>query len=1113
MYSRTPAIHPWLFLTLELFLNRLLLEVRMFRRLLLLGLFLSFLPAALSAQGTRLLRQPTLSQDHVAFTYGADIWVASREGGLARRITATPAVESDPHFSPDGQWIAFTSNRAGVASVYVVGVDGGDPNRLSWYPAEATSRGWSPDGRQVLYATSRGTAPSGFNRLWTVDREGGASTLLPAPWGNDGDFSGDGRSIVVDRMSRSDSEWRSYRGGQNTPLLILNLRTLEETHLPNPDRSTDLHPVWQDGKIYFLSDRDWAMNVWSYDPGTSALEQITHFDDVDVKTLSGGPGGLVFEHDGWLHLLDPATGRRRQLEITVRGDFPWAENQWEDVSSRATNASLSATGKRALFEARGEIFTVPVENGDARNLTRSSGAADRAPIWSPDGGQVAWFSDNGDGYRLLIGDQNGFSGPRRIDIGNSKFAWEPTWSPDGAHIAFVDDDTQIRIVEVESGDIRTADSGGTNLERGSMGITWSPDSKWLAYAKTHDNNFRRIVAWSVETGETLTLTDPLADATSPSWDRDGRHLYFLASTNLALGSGWANTSAMSADPTYAAYVMILRADDPTPFPLESDEEEVKEEGAEDESPAEEDEDEEGAESGIRIDMDGIERRVMALPMPVRSYGMALAGPEGSVFIGEYVPNSPGMTLHKFSMEDREASVFTEGVSQISLSNDGEKMLYRSSGRWSVVGTAGPPERGSGGLTVTLQMQLDRFQEWRQMFDEAWRLEKDFFYDPGMHGNDWNAVRQRYRPLVQYVRHRSDLNYIFDQVNGELSVGHSFVRGGDHPSVNTNRMGLLGADFEAHEGRWRIRRIFTMESWNPGLSAPLDRPGIRAEEGDYLVGIDGVEFTADEDLYRFLDGTVGRQTVIHLNDRPTMDGAWTETVEPIRSEGQLRQRAWVEDNRRMVDELSGGRLAYVWVPNTGGGGVNSFNRYFFAQQDKEGAVIDERFNGGGMLDDYMVDYMTRTLRAAITNEVPGGRPLVLPQGVLGPKVLIINERAGSGGDYFPWAFRQQQVGPIVGTRTWGGLVSASSPYALVDGGSLTAPTNAVFDPINNKWVTENEGAPPDIEVFMDTRSVMDGRDPQLERAVQEALRLVNEQGTVDVTPPPFSKPSKRPGGGR
>ncbi|HEY6853252.1 MAG TPA: PDZ domain-containing protein, partial [Gemmatimonadales bacterium] len=403
-------------------------------------------------------------------------------------------------------------------------------------------------------------------------------------------------------------------------------------------------------------------------------------------------------------------------------------------------------------------------------------------------------------------------------------------------------------------------------------------------------------------------------------------------------------------------------------------------------------------------------------------------------------------------------------------------------------------------------------EWRQIFDEAWHYERDFFYDPGMHGNDWNAVRARYRPLVPWVRHRADLNYVLDQVNGELSVGHSFVGAGDFPDVDTSRVGLLGADLVADGGRWRIRRIYTFESWNPTLAAPLDRPGMRVREGTYLVGVDGVALTSADDPYRLLDGTADRQTVLMLNDRPSLDGHWTETVVPIRSEAGLRLRAWVEDNRRRVDSLSGGTLAYVWIPNTGGGGVASFDRYFFAQQDKQGAVIDERYNGGGNLDDYMVDYMNRSLRAAITNEVPGGQPFRLPQGVLGPKVLLINERAGSGGDYFPWAFRQQHDGPLIGTRTWGGLVKSSVHYLMVDGGFITAPDNAVFDPINHKWIAENEGVPPDIEVLMDAKTVAAGRDPQLERAVQETLRLVRAAGNAPVTPPPFSRPSKRPGSG-
>jgi tricorn protease len=408
------------------------------------------------------------------------------------------------------------------------------------------------------------------------------------------------------------------------------------------------------------------------------------------------------------------------------------------------------------------------------------------------------------------------------------------------------------------------------------------------------------------------------------------------------------------------------------------------------------------------------------------------------------------------------------------------------------------------------MRLDPAVEWQQIFDESWRYLRDFFYDPKMHGRDWDIVRERYAPLVPHVRHRADLNYVMDQMSGEMSVGHSFVFGGDMPEIdNHSRVGVLGADLSPDENRWRIERIFTFESWNPSLHAPLDRPGLKVKEGQYLLAVNGVELTDEDDPYRLLDGTADQQTVLAINDQPTMEGSWTIIVEPQQNERSLRQRAWVEDNRRRVDDLSDGKLAYVWVPNTGEPGVISFNRYFFAQQDKVGAVIDERYNGGGLLDDYMVDLMTRSLRAAITNEVPDGRPFRLPAGILGPKVLLINERAGSGGDFFPWVFRQQQAGPLIGTRTWGGLVKSSVHYPLIDGGALTAPDNAVFDPAENRWIAENEGVAPDIEVILDAKSVAEGRDPQLERGVQEVLGLIEERPTREVVPPPFSLPAQRP----
>jgi tricorn protease len=682
-------------------------------------------------------------------------------------------------------------------------------------------------------------------------------------------------------------------------------------------------------------------------------------------------------------------------------------------------------------------------------------------------------------------------------------------------------------VEVESGQVTTIDTAGTNLERGGMGLTWSPDSRWLAYAKGGSNYFRQIRVWSKEEKKVRAITNSFADSHHPAWDQDYKHLYFLATTELAQGSGWANTSAMTSDPEYAAYVINLRKEDPTPFTLRSDEEEGSKEGNEEDENGQDNEENgkkkksgnkegddedsgEPEEKSVTIDFDGIDRRIIPLPIPERYYPVLLSGPEGHVFIGEAVPNETGMVLKKFSLKEREAKEFATGVRTVVGSPDGKKLLARVGSSWKVMDGTKPKSGDDKTLKMDLKVKLDRKEEWNQIFEEAWRFERNYFYAPNMHGRDWDQVYDRYAPLVPHVKHRADLHYILDQMNGELSVGHSYVGGGDYPEVESSVMGMLGADLVAGNGCWQIRRIYTTESWNPRLSSPLDKPGLKVEEGNYLVGINGKELSATDNPFQFLDGTAGRQTVLHVNSEPSFEEAWQVIVEPIRSEYSLRQRAWVEDNRRRVDSLSGGRLAYVWVPNTGTPGLVSFDRYFFAQQDKEGAVIDERFNGGGLLDDYMVDLMTRNLRAAITNEVPNGTPMLLPGGILGPKVLLINERAGSGGDFFPWVFRQQKAGPLIGKRTWGGLVAASSHYPMVDGGRLTAPNNAVYDPVKRQWIAENTGVPPDIEVYQDARALSQGRDPQLERAVKELLDTLDRMDPVDVTPPPYSTPAIPPG---
>lgn len=1106
---------------------------------------LLLIPAVAIAQSSavpdgpsRLLREPTISATQIAFEYGADLWVVSRDGGEARRLTSTPAIESYPHFSPDGRRIAFTSNRSGVNAVYVMATEGGDPLRITWSPSGEIARGWTPDGRDVLFSSGRVSAPTSYAKLFMIPAEGGVARLLPSAMGLRGSFSPDGKQLVVDRVDRWDVEYRSYRGGQNTPLTIVNLSDSAETRLPN-ERSMDIDPVWLGDKVYFLSDRDWATNVWSYDTRTKALAQLTHFKDADVKTLDGHDSTLVFEEDGWLWLLDAnKAGEPRKLPITVRGDFPWAETHWQDVTRTIASASLGPSGKRALFEARGDIFTVPVSKGDARNITHSSAAADHAPVWSPDGKSIAWISDEGSGYKLVVGSADGLAPVRTISMGEAKYAWNPSWSPDGSHIAFVDDKTRIRVVDVASGQMTVADVGGAATDRGVMIPEWSPDSKWLAYCKTFPNEFHRVVVWSVADGKTYPLTDALANATDPVWDRNGKWLYFLASTDLGLASGWADLGSLTRSSTSGVYVALLRSDEPTPFTPESDEEAAARvigtnPGAPNPgAPPRAMPSQRQADTAlavpvdsvrtpaagparapqVRIDFDGFARRILALPMPVREYARLVPGPAGILFVGERVPNQPGMTLHKWDMAKRHAEVFVTGVANVSASDDGRKLLYATGPNWSVVDAAAPPHPGDGHLAVSLRTEITPAAEWRQIFDEAWRIERDFFYAPNHHGADWTAVRARYLPLLPYVRHRTDLTYVTDMIGGELSVAHSFVREGDVPQVDTSHVGALGADLVADGNRWRIARIYTSESWNPGLRAPLDQPGVTARAGDYLIDVNGEPVTTNEEPWKALDGTAERQTVLRLSDSASGAGSWNVTVVPVRSDAQLRQRAWIEDNRRTVDSLSGGKLAYVWVPNTSAPAITAFDRYYFAQQDKKGAVIDERFNGGGLLDDYMVSIMLRQPVGGITTTVPGAPATRLPAaGLYGPKVLLVNELAGSGGDYFAWIFHHLAVGPEIGSRTWGGLVNAAVPYPLVDGGSITAPALAVYGP-NSQFIVEGEGVPPDISVWQDARDVAKNRDPQLERGVQEALTLLK---TKAVTPPPppaqFPVHARRPPG--
>jgi tricorn protease len=1038
------------------------------------------------------LRQPDVSDNHVVFAYGGDLWVATRAGGDARRLTSFPGVELDPKFSPDGTQVAFSGAYDGNLDVYVVSVDGGEPQRLTWHPDADFTRGWTRDGSEVIFASGRDTAPIGYPKFWTIGLEGGFPEAMPVPRAWRGQLAPGGDKLAYEPVASWETEWRNYRGGQNKPIWILDLDDLSLEKLPW-DGSNDMNPVYLGDTIYFLSDRDHANNVWTWDSAARELRQVTFFDEYDVKNLESGGGALVFENGGYLYTMTPGDDEPRRLEIHVRGDFPWARPHWEDVARFIRGFDLSPSGMRAVFEARGEIFTVPADKGDIRNLTRSSGAAEREPSWSPDGKNIAWFSDEGGEYGLIIADQLGGE-PRRIDLERPTFYYTAAWSPDSSHIAYGDADRNLWVTEANSGEtVRIDDEGYAHPTR-TIYPAWSPDSKWIAYTKRLDNQYNAVWVYSMEDGSTHPVTDGMANSLSPVWDKGGKYLYFLGSTDYGINVGWLDMSSYDHPETRAIYLAVLAADEPSPLLPESDDENGEEDDEEGGTEKDDEEADEEEVPEVRIDFDGLAQRILALDVPEGEYLGLLAGEEGVLFYFETDDgDDPGGTLHRYKLEDRESEVYVTKALGATSSADGKKILFLTADRaWGISDASAKPDPEEDMLDLSqMRMKVDPVAEWKQIFREAWRYQRDYFYVDNVHGLDLDDVYRRYSEWIGDLRHRDDLTHLLDVLGGETAVGHSFAAGGDAPDVPTVPVGLLGVDFEVHADRYRIVKIYDGESWNPELSSPLRGPGVDVEEGDYLISVNGTELRAGTNPYSLFDNTAGRQVRLEVSASAKGKNRRETTVVPVGNEGGLRRREWEESNRRKVAEMSDGKLGYVWLPNTGVGGYNAFNRYYFAQKDKQGVVIDERFNGGGSAADYMIDVMSRTLMGYFNNPLGENKPFTNPNaGIWGPKVMVINDAAGSGGDLLPYMFREKKIGPLVGTRTWGGLVGIWDVPPLVDGGFITSPRGGFFDN-DGRWAVENEGVAPDIEVEMLPAEVAKGRDPQLEKAVEVALELLEK----------------------
>jgi len=1080
-------------------------------------------PAFAADDAVLLVRSPTVNRTHIVFVYGGYLWTVPRNGGDARQLT-TGGHEGLPIFSPDGNWIAFTGEYDGNVDVFVMPAEGGEPRRLTFHPGADVAVSWMPNSKRVLFRSSR-EAYADFARLYTVGVEGGWPEVLPMWRGEEGTYSPDASRLAYVPNLKWQTSWKRYRGGQTTPVYIVQLSDLKVEKVPR-ENSNDSDPVWFGDKVYFLSDRKGPVTMFSYDTKTKTVSQLLENNGLDLKSLSAGPDTLVYEQFGGIYLWDPATAKSSKVNIHISGDLPATRPHYEKAVDKIQTASISPTGARALFEARGEILTVPAEKGDARNLTRTTTAMERDAAWSRDGKSVAFFSDESGEYALHVVDQSGLGTVKKISLGNPpSFFYGPKWSPDNKKIAFTDKRLNIWYADVEKGTTVKVDTDRFDDPSVTLSASWSPDSKWLTYSKFLDSHLRAIFVYSVDTGKASQITEGLGDARYPVFDANGKLLFFTASTDVGLSSGWLDLSSFQHPVLRSVYAAVLKKDDKSPVEPESDEEKTEEEKKADQQKSEEkkndatakpspgqeaakkEEDKKPEPVKVTIDLDGISQRIVALPIKPANYVALDTGKTGVLFLSEF-PDVPRFepitpaTVSKFDLSTRKTEPFLSGIIGFTVSANGEKVLYRQGPTsWFIVPTTAAPKPGDGALKLDgLEVYVDPRAEWAQMYHEVWRIERDFLYDPNHHGLDLVAAEKKYAPYLKGAGGRDDLNYLFDEMLSEITIGHMFIGGGDIPEAPKVKGGLLGADYRIENGRYRFARIFSGENWNPDLRAPLTQPGVNVKTGDYLLEVNGVDVRPPVEVYKFFENTADRQIRIKVGPSPDGRNAREVTVVPVASEFTLRTRAWEEDNRRKVDQLSGGKIAYVHVPDTNINGYLNFNRFYFGQVGKQAAIIDERYNHGGQVADYIIDELGRPLRnCAITRE---GEKFCSPLAqIYGPKTMIINEMSGSGGDALPWMFRQDKLGPIVGMRTWGGLVGIWNYPVLMDGGFVTAPRGAIYG-LKGDWEVENRGVPPDIEIENDPASVAAGRDPQLEKAVEVTLEALRKNPVVIPDHPPY-----------
>jgi tricorn protease len=1168
-------------------------------------------PPAPAGDDTRLMQRPAVGPKKVAFIYGEDLWTADLDGRNAKRLTTDIGIESYPVFSPDGSLIAFSAEYDGNFDVYTIPADGGSPTRLTYHPSQDIVRDFTPDGKSVLFTSNRNVHTGRHTQLFTVPLTGGMPTQLPIPRATEACYSPDGKYIAFTPARDASTVWKNYRGGTHSRIWIYDVATHDVIELPQPEgRCNDSDPNWVGDTLFFRSDRAGEYNVFAVKPNGKApkvedIKPVTEFKDFPVIDIGHTADRLIFEQAGYLHTMRPGETSPNRLKVAINTDAPEARARFVKGNKYVRDAAISPSGARVAVEFRGEIVTVPAEKGDPRNLTNSVGAHDRAPAWSPDGKTIAYFSDEGGEYQLVLAPQTGKGEKKSVKLPGAGFYYAGVWSRDSKKIAVVDNSSTIYWVDADSGKVTkvaTDEHGRTRTLRTS---SWSPDSKWLAYTLDTPAKISRVYVYSLDQNKSFPVTDGLTEAAEPVFDANGKYLYFVSSDSTGLSKhGFSQSAADARPPRFAVYLAVLQKATPSPFLRESDEEkgpapafptrpvpptdprekpepkpndpkkdepkvdepkkddkkpdEKKDEPKKDEPKAEP----KAAPAKYTIDFDNIDQRIIALPIPSGNYGNLQTGAANQVFMlsrpeaggGGRGPGGPGggggATLQRFNVEDRKVTTVQSGVGAYELTPDGRKMLYSQGGDWYVGNTGGggggtalagilgggrggrggaptpapAPESaggGGGGQKLNLdaiEVRVDPRAEWKQIFTEAWRINRDFFYDPTMHGADWPAMLKKYEPFLEHATNGGDVYRVIGWMLSELAVGHSRYTPGERLNEKkTVSGGLLGADYEVANGRYRFKKIYSGLNYTSELRSPLTAPGVNVKEGEYLLAVRGVDLKPPTEVFSLFEGTGGKSIEITVGPNADGTGSRTVTVEPIAhvpgvpgtGELALRNREWIEGNLRKVEKATGGRVGYVYVPDTAGQGVAYFKRYFYPQIDKEALIIDERYNSGGQIADYYIEALTRPF-ASYWAPRYGAEWRSPSAAVHGPKVMIADEDAGSGGDMLPYMFKKFKVGPVVGKRTWGGLVGISGTPPLMDGGTVTAPSFAIWDP-EKGFVVENEGVPPDVEVEQWPKDLIAGRDPQLEKAIELALEALKDKPKADIKRPPYPKRAMSPDG--